>query len=83
MALFVRRLQRVMSNKKYGKKGQSSKKNPFEERKCFECGEPGHIAVNCPNKKSDKYGNMHGNSGGFTVKCRHTAETGGFLKTVF
>ena len=31
-------------------------------------------------KKCDKYGNMHGNSGGFTVKCRHTAETGGFLR---
>ena len=34
--------------------GQYSKKNPFINKKCFECGEEGHIIVNCPNKKNDK-----------------------------
>jgi hypothetical protein len=27
------------------------KRNAFNGRKCYECGEPGHIAMNCPNKK--------------------------------
>jgi hypothetical protein len=36
--------------------GQSSKKNPFEGKDCFNCGEIGHISINCPNKKEDKYG---------------------------
>jgi hypothetical protein len=35
---------------------QSSKKNPFEGKDCFNCGEIGHISINCPNKKEDKYG---------------------------
>jgi hypothetical protein len=56
MALIVRGLKRIMSKKKFGKKGQSSKKNPFEGKDCFNCGEIGHISVNCPNKKEDKYG---------------------------
>ena len=43
-----------MNKKSYGKKGQSSKKNPFEDRKFFECGELGHIVINCPNKKKNK-----------------------------
>ena len=43
-----------MSKKSYGRKGQYSKKNPFINKKCFECGEEGHIIVNCPNKKNDK-----------------------------
>ena len=54
-ALFVRRFKRFMNMKTYGKKGQSSKKkNPFEDRKCFECGELSHIVINCPNKKKNK-----------------------------
>jgi hypothetical protein len=56
MALFVRRFRRMMSKRKFNKKGQSSKKNPFEDRKCYECGEPGHSAINCPSKKNKKYG---------------------------
>jgi hypothetical protein len=43
-----------MKKKNYGKKGQSSKKNPFGNKKCFECGELDHIIINCPNKKDDK-----------------------------
>jgi hypothetical protein len=43
-------------NKKFGKKGQSSKKNPFEGKDCFNCGEIGHISINCLNKKEDIYG---------------------------
>ena len=39
--------------------GQYSKKNPFINKKCFECGEECHIIVNCPNKKNDK--NKKGN----------------------
>ena len=53
-AIFVRRFKRFMNKKSYGKKGQSSKKNPFEDRKCFECGELGHIVINYPNKKKNK-----------------------------
>jgi hypothetical protein len=56
MALIVKGLKRIMNKKKFGKKGQSSKKNPFEGKDCFNCGEIGHISINCPNKKGDKYG---------------------------
>jgi hypothetical protein len=28
-----------MKKKKFGKMGQSSKKNPFEGKECFNCGE--------------------------------------------
>jgi hypothetical protein len=56
MALIVKGLNRIMKKKKFGKTGQSSKKNPFEGKDCFNCGEIGHISINCPNKKEDKYG---------------------------
>ena len=51
MALFVKRFNRMMSKKNFGKRGQSSRKNPFVDKTCFQCGEVGHIIVNCPNKK--------------------------------
>jgi hypothetical protein len=35
---------------------QSSRKNPFEGKDCFNCGEIGHISINYPNRKEDKYG---------------------------
>ena len=44
----------MMSKKNFGKRGQSSRKNPFVDKTCFQCGEVGHIIVNCPNKKKDK-----------------------------
>ena len=53
MALFVKRFNRMMS-KNFGKRGKSSRKNPFVDKTCFQCGEVGHINVNCPNKKEDK-----------------------------
>ena len=55
MALFVKRFNRMMSNKNFGKRGKSSTKNPFVDMTCFQCGEVGHIIINCPNKnKKDK-----------------------------
>jgi hypothetical protein len=45
--------------KKKGYQGCSSKdnksysKNPFAKKKCFECGEMGHISTNCKNKEED------------------------------
>ena len=35
MVLFVKRFNRFMSKKSYGKRGQSSKKNPFVDKKCW------------------------------------------------
>jgi hypothetical protein len=54
--LIVKGLKRIMNKKKFGQKGQSSKKNPFEGKDCFNCGEIRHISINCQNKKEDKYG---------------------------
>ena len=54
MALFVNRFNRMMSKKDFGKRGQSSRKNPFVDKTCFQCGELGHIIINWPNKKNDK-----------------------------
>ena len=54
MTLFVKRFNRMMSKKNFGKRGQLSIKNSFVDKTCFQCGELGHIIVNCPNKKDDK-----------------------------
>ena len=51
MALFVKRFNKMMSKKNFGKRGQSSRKNPFVDKTCFQCGEVGHIIINCPSKK--------------------------------
>jgi rRNA maturation protein Nop10 len=56
MALIVRGLERIMKKKKFGKTRQSSKKNLVGGKDCFNCGEIGHISINCPNEKEDKYG---------------------------
>ena len=44
----------MMSKKNFGKRGQSSRKNPFVDKTCFQCGEVSHIIVNCLNKKNNK-----------------------------
>jgi hypothetical protein len=36
------------------RRGQSSRRNVFNDRKCFECREPSHIAMNRPSKKKNK-----------------------------
>ena len=54
MSLFVKRFNRMMSKKNFVKRGQSLRKNPFVDKTCFQCGELGHIIINCPNKKNDK-----------------------------
>jgi hypothetical protein len=56
MAFIVKGLKRIMKKKKFGKMGQSSKKNTFEGKDCFNCGDIGHISINCLNKKEEKYG---------------------------
>ena len=54
MSLFVKRFNRMMSKKNFGKRGQSSRKNLFVDKTYFQCGEVDHIIVNCLNKKKDK-----------------------------
>jgi hypothetical protein len=52
MALFVKKFNKFMKKKRgQPRRGQTSKRNAFNDRKCFECRESGHIAMNCPNKK--------------------------------
>jgi hypothetical protein len=48
--LFVKIFNKFMKKKGQSRRGQSSK-SAFNDRKCFECGEPRHIAMNCPSKK--------------------------------
>jgi len=49
MTLFVKRFNRFMNKKSFGKRGQSIKKILLLIKKYFECGELGHIIINCPN----------------------------------
>jgi hypothetical protein len=49
----VKKFNKFMRKKKgQPRRGQTSRRNVFNDRKCFECGEPGHIAMNYPSKKN-------------------------------
>jgi hypothetical protein len=57
MALFVKKFNKFMKMKRgQPRRGQTSRRNAFNDRNYFECGEPGHIAMNFPNKKKGKDG---------------------------
>jgi hypothetical protein len=44
LALFVKKFNKFMRKKKgQPRRGQTSRRNVFNDRKCFECGEPGHM----------------------------------------
>jgi hypothetical protein len=57
VALMVKKFKKFMKKKGYqggsSKSGKSYSKNPFVKKKCFECGEMGHISTNCKNKDED------------------------------
>ena len=53
MSLFVKRFNRFMNKKSFGKRA-IIKKILLLTKKYFECGELGHIIINCPNYKNDK-----------------------------
>ena len=67
MALFVRRFNKFF--KKGGFNKSSYSKKPFgksrerhSERKCYECGKPGHFIADCPDKKEKENGGKEGYS---------------------
>jgi hypothetical protein len=57
VALMVKKFKKFMKKKCYqggsSKDKKSYSKNPFAKKKCFECGEMGHISTNCKNKDED------------------------------
>jgi hypothetical protein len=52
LTLVVKRFNKFMKKKGQPRRGQSSRRNVFNDKKCFECGELGHIANNYPTKKN-------------------------------
>jgi hypothetical protein len=50
VALMVKKFKKFMKKKDYQ---SGSSKNPFAKKKCFECGEMGHISTNYKNKDAD------------------------------
>jgi hypothetical protein len=61
VALMMKKFKKFMKKKGYqggsSKSGKSYSKNPFTKKKCFECGEMGHISTNC-KKDEDHSNNM-------------------------
>jgi hypothetical protein len=57
VALMAKKFKRFMKNKGYqggsSKSGKSYSKNPLAKKKCFKCGEMGHISTNYKNKDED------------------------------
>jgi hypothetical protein len=57
VALMVKKFKKFMKKKDYqggsSNSGKSYSNNPFAKKKCFECGEMGHISTNCKNKDED------------------------------
>jgi hypothetical protein len=57
VALMFKKFKKFMKKKCYqggsSKDNKSYRKNPFAKKKCFECGEMGHISTNCKNKDED------------------------------
>jgi hypothetical protein len=49
----VKKCNMFMRKKGQPRRGQTSRRNAFNNRKCFECEESGHIAMNCPSKKNN------------------------------
>jgi len=55
MALFVRWFGKFIKKKGYGARRRRSSSKRKEERRCYECGDIGHLTDNCPKKeKSSK-----------------------------
>jgi hypothetical protein len=49
----VKKFNKFMRKKKgQPRRGQTSRRNAFNDRKCIECGEPDHIDTNCLSKKN-------------------------------
>jgi hypothetical protein len=57
VALMVKKFKKFTKKKGYqggfSKNDKSYSNNPFAKKKCFECGEVGHISTNCKNKDED------------------------------
>ena len=53
MAFFCKKIQQIHEQEELWKERSIFKEKSINN-KYFECGEEGHIIVNCPNKKNDK-----------------------------